>query len=333
MNRVKYFDSLRFMAIFLVYLVHFIDYFHPEYFSFWSVLPYSLLLEGVSGKLGVALFGVLLGYFAYLSKEDHAGRYILKRYAFFVISALVINSLYAISAFIQGDKLSIVGVLVESFTLDDDIFPTYWCIPVFFVASILSYLNGKAKVPALCILLEIAIFYKLQNIWLAVCLMGNLVARYQLEPCADVLKNRIIRIVLWVVLFFAIKRPECNTTYMIDGMCCTLMIMLVMRGNLVRKILSWDWLACIGQQGMAIYILHPICYVTFGPILFRWLRFLPYGWQFAAVLVLCFGVIVLMSFPTMKLINSATGCAGKWIIKLESITWQKHIAGSTDNRK
>lgn len=325
-NRVKYFDSLRLIAFFAVYVTHFIDSFHPEYFSLWTTFPTSLLLEGVSGKLGVALFGVLLGYFAYISRENNSAYYILKRYAFFVISALIINALYALRAFLIGDRISLVKVLIESVTLDDDIFPTYWCIPVFFVASILSYLNGKANVPAIGILLEIAVFYKLGSIWLAVCLMGNLVARYQLYPYMDVLKNRICRVGLWIVVFLAIKRPESNNTYMIQGICCMGLIMLIMRGKIIKKILDNTFLSAMGRQGMAIYILHPICYVTFAPLLFNWLKDLPYGWSFVITLSICFALIVLISIPTMVVINKATALAGEMILKTQEYLKTKLIA-------
>lgn len=323
MNRIKYFDSLRLMAIFVVYLTHFIASFCPEFFSLWTQFPTSLLLEGVSGKLGVALFGVLLGYFAYISKENNSAYYILKRYAFFVISAVIINALYALQAFLTGSRISLFKVLIESITLDDDIFPTYWCIPIFFAASIFSYLNGKANVPTIGILLEIAILYKLGSIWLAVCLMGNLVARYQLNPCMDWLKNRMVRILLWIVLFLAVKRPECDNTYMIQGMCCACLIMLIMRGSVARKILEHHILASIGRQGMAIYILHPICYHSLAPLFFDWLKVLPYEWNFAITLLICFTLIVLFSFPTMAVINKATGLTGKLILKTQEFLQSK----------
>ena len=326
MNRIKHFDSLRLIAIFVVYVTHFVDSFHPEYFSLWETLPMSLLLEGISGKLGVALFGVLLGYFAYSSKENNSAYYILKRYSFFVISALIINTLYALRALFFDNKISAVKVLIESITLDDDIFPTYWCIPVFFAASVLSYLNGKANVTTIGILLEVAVFYKLGNVWLAICLMGNIVARYQKNPHFDILKKRCCRIILWIILFFAIKRQESNNTYMIQGMCCMVIIILIMRGNVVRRILDNKYLSAMGRQGMAIYILHPICYITFAPLLFKRLADLPYGWNFTITLLLCFVLIVLVSFPTMMLINRIVAWIGKMILKAQEFLQRRVFA-------
>ena len=259
---------------------------------------------------------MLLGYFAYLSKEKTSTVYILKRYCFFVVCALIINSLYAIKAHLSGSAIGIFSVIIESLTLDDDIFATYWCIPVFFAASVLSYLNGKANVSTLGILLEIAIFYKMQNTWISVCLMGNLVARYQLNPCYDILKSRIIRVFSWTLLFFAVKRPECPATYMIHGICCMIMIMLILRGTIVQKVLGNDLLASIGQQCMAIYILHPICYNVFAPFLFKCMSFLPYDWMFSASMIICFVLIVLISYPTMRLINTATKYTGVLISKV-----------------
>ncbi len=308
MKRLRYFDTLRLIAIFVVYVTHFIAYFHSAYFSYWKTPPTSYFLEGVTGKLGVALFGVILGYFAYMSKDTNATHYTVKRYGFFVVSGLVINSLYAIAAQVFPDRkaVTLMQVISNTFSLGDGIFATYWCIPVFFLASIISYLNGKANAPAFVIIIEIYILYKMNMVWLAVCLMGNLVARYSLNPHPDLFRFRLVRIALWVVLFFGIKRKESAETYMIDGVCCAIMIMIIMRGSIVQKVLNCRILSKIGEQNMAIYILHPLIYVILGKQMFKWLAFMPYKWAFLITLVTCFAAIVLASFPTMWLINTAT---------------------------
>jgi len=318
MKRVRYFDSLRFFAIFIVFVTHFIADYHEEYFYLWTTFPTSLLLDGISGKLGVALFGVILGYFAYLSKEENGTAYILKRFSFFVIGGLIINSLYAlVGVFLDGfPRYSVLRVLFESLTLNDNIFPTYWCIPAFFAASVISYLNGKAQIKTFGILLEIAVFYKLGCIWIAICLMGNLVARYQNNPSPDILKTRIIRVILWIVLFFAVKRPENNITDMINGVCCMVRVMLIMRGSIVQRVLDNRVLSALGQRSMAIYILHPLCYSVMAPTLFKLFSFMQYDLRFAVTMLICFGAIVLASFPTMVFINMACRYVGKGILRV-----------------
>lgn len=315
MNRVRYFDSLRLVAMFIGCLSHFVDEFHPEYFDLLNTYPISLIFGGLSGKVGLVLLGLLLGYFAYLSKDENATRYILKRYAFFVFTGLLVNFLYALHVLAQYGymRISIIKVIFESITIDDGIFNTFWCIPVFFAASAISYLNGRAKVSTLGILVEIFIFFKMQCIWLAVCLMGNLIARYKLNPHHDILKYRVVRIVLWVVMFLLSVRPESNMTYMIHGICFTVMVMLIMRGTVIQKLLNNKLLSFMGQQAMGILGLHMLCFTYFSPVIFRILSFLPYDAAFVLNYLITFGITTLLAVPSMKFINTATNYTGKLI--------------------
>lgn len=308
MNRIRYFDSLRLISFFIVYATHFIVYFNSPYASLWTTPPTSYILYGVSGKLGVAIFAVLLGYFAYLSKDTDFTHYALKRYSFFVLSGLVINTAYMIVGYcVPGyQQFTFQQVLNTSLSLEDTIFATFWCIPAFFRASLISYANGKAKASSVIIVLEIVILCKLGLIWESICLMGNLVARYKLNPHPDILKYRVVRIMCWVALFFAIKRPESTTTYLIYGISCTIMLILIMRGNIVQTILNNKFMALLGKQAMAIYIIHPLTYMLIGPLLFELFGFLPYGWSFLISLIVCFAIIVLISFPIMWIINTLT---------------------------
>lgn len=104
------------------------------------------------------------------------------------------------------------------------------------------------------------------------------------------------------------------------------MIMLIMRGEIIKKLLDNRCLSAMGRQGMAIYILHLIVYLTFAPLLFNWLKDLPYAWSFVITLSLCFALIVLLSFPTMVVINKATALTGKVILKMQDFLKSKLIA-------
>lgn len=308
MNRVRYFDSLRFISFFVVYVLHFIAEFDASFFSVWNEPPTSYILYGVTGKLGVGIFAILLGYFAYLSKDDDFTHYTLKRYVYFMLSGLVINVAHMVVGYcVPGyQQFSLQEVMTTSLSLGNSIYITYWCIPAFFHGSLISYANGKAKATSVIIILEILILLKLGFIWEGICLMGNLVARYKLNPHPDVLKYRVVRIVCWIVLFFAIKRPESTQAYIIDGICCTIMMLLIMRGSIVQTILNNKLTALLGKQAMAIYILHPLTYKLVGPWLFAWFGFLPYKWNFWVSLMVCFAIIVILSFPVMWIINTLT---------------------------
>ena len=90
-------DSIKFLAIFLIYTTHFIADYKPELLDFWNNYPTKLVLGGITGKFGVALFGVLLGYFAYIgNKKKTLLVYSIKRYGYFVFVGMFINLIYCI---------------------------------------------------------------------------------------------------------------------------------------------------------------------------------------------------------------------------------------------
>lgn len=314
-SRINYFDTLRLIAIVIIYTTHFINKFHPAYFSLWHTMPSSLFLNGLSGKFGVVLFGVILGYFAYSSKDNNSTRYVVKRYAFFVICGFIINLLFTVVGLLHSGfpEHSIKAVIVNSLLLRDGIFSTYWCIPHFFIASIISYINGKSKASAIVVLFEVMILYLCGQTWIGVCLIGNLVAMYLSNSKIEILKFRVVRIVLWIALFFAIKLPN----YWIDAICCGAMLVLIEQGSMTKKVLNNKYTAYLGKQGMGIFLVHTLCYNLLGPVLFDWLSALPYSVAFIISIVVCFAVIILLSIPVMWFINFAIKKIGVFIVSIQ----------------
>ena len=304
-GRIGFFDTLRLGAIFIIFITHFIDFFCPEYFDLWTTSPYSLLLKGITGKLGVALLGVLLGYFAYLSKETNASRYVLKRYIFFLICGFISNLLYAIAGqlFPGFYPFQFDSVIKQSVLLTSNINETFWCIPAFFAASIISYLNGKVKAPSIAIIMEILVFFWCKQVWISVCLMGNLIVIAEEQRALSFLKYRLVRIGIWIVLFFAIKQPVSDMAYIIQGVCCTIMILLIMRGSIVKKMLNLKVMSSIGRRGMAIFLIHVVFYRALGPILFQAFSFLPYTGAFWSTFVICFVVTIIAAYLVMWIID------------------------------
>lgn len=270
----------------------------------------TLILNGVTGKFAVTLFGVILGYFAFASKEENASRYIVKRYAYFAISGLFINSVYAIFGILEmpGGTYSIGEVIIESITIGSSIYATYWCMRDFFIASIISYLNSKARVSWGGVVIEIIIFYYLGNVWISICLLGCLVFIITKgeENNIKFLNKRIVRILGWVIVFVCIKRAESTFTYMVQGGVSALIILLIMNGQIIKKFLNRKHVAALGKNAMAIYLIHPICYVNFGTIIFEKLYKLPYIWQFIGAWIGCFVIISILAMPVAKMLNSLT---------------------------
>ena len=80
MERQSQFDTIKFMAIIVVCVLHFIVTFNPHFFYLWNTYPTKFVLEGVTGKLGVSILGVVMCFFAYKSKEINPICYFFKRY-------------------------------------------------------------------------------------------------------------------------------------------------------------------------------------------------------------------------------------------------------------
>ena len=98
-ERNRAFDSLKLFAAFIVYTGHFWSQYGISDFRLYQESFLPLILKGLSGKLGVAIFGVLLGYFALsdgAKKRKSVAEYSIKRYVYFFISALIVNTLYCI---------------------------------------------------------------------------------------------------------------------------------------------------------------------------------------------------------------------------------------------
>lgn len=326
-SRMNYFDSLRLIAMIIIFVTHFIGDFHTAYFSLWREFPTVILLKGVSGKLAVALFGILLGYFAFLTKDKSFTHYVIKRYAFFAISGFIINLLFAIAGNFSSafTEYSFINVMEATIKLSDKIFEPYWCMAPFFIASVISYLNNKANISGLGIALEMFMFMLISNVWVSVCLMGNLVAKYQDHRFLNFLNHKMVRIVLWCVIFILIKTPtfNVNIAYLLKGVCCSVMLLIIMRGHVVKKILNNSFMACIGKKGMGILILHTLLYSFLGPILFDCFAQMPYACAFCLTMLICFAVVVLLSFPLMWFVNKLTNIIGDVTNKIENLCLKK----------
>ena len=321
-ERIRYLDILKLLAIFVVFATHFVDRFNDSYVSLWHDAPTAWLLNGVNGKTGVAVFAVILGYFAYRSKEQNITKYTLKRYMYFLLCALFINSIYAIfgSLGIFDDSYTAKEVILTSLTLGAEIFRTFWCIRPFFIASVISRLNGKAGAGVLVILLDMLILYQLTgDVWVAICLMGNLAAvLMQREKIMGIFRHIWIRWPVYAAAFFLVKRPESDIKYVIDGACAMVLILAFSESRIIRKVLDWEPLASQGKNTMAMYLIHVVVYRLAG--MAAGLNESSSPFMFAAVMAISWIVIVALSYPLTKMLDAATKLCMKPAEKLLQIS-------------
>ncbi|MBQ9166748.1 MAG: acyltransferase [Oscillospiraceae bacterium] len=317
-RRIPYYDTIRLLAIFWVYTTHFIARFDSDLFRFWSEKPTSLLLEGLTGKAAVAMFAVILGYFASApsKKEISTGHYLIKRYLYFVICGLVINSLYAVFGplgVIEADP-SLLDVIKTSLMIGDEIFPTYWCMPAFLYGSVLCFINSKYGLGVMEVAVQALILILLGCTWVPICLFGNILSLLLREDrLSRYLKNGWLQATLLVAVFFLVKHSESTVTYLVDGLCSVLLLLIIAYNAPVQNVLNHKFLAGLGKNCMAIYLIHPLVYNAAGPGLFQLLAAVPYRFRFPAVWLLCFALIVLCSYPVMAVINWSNGKVSKGI--------------------
>ena len=307
-TRIRYLDTLKLLAIFIVFATHFINRFNEDYFQLWHKAPTSWVLNGVTGKLGVAFFAVILGYFAYRSKEPDVTKYVIKRYIYFFLCGLFINSIYAAfgSAGIFDDTYSVKEVLTVSLTLGAGIFRTFWCIRPFFIASILSKLNGKAGAGPFTVLVEMLIMFQIMgDVWVSICLIGNLVAiAMSNEKFMSIFRHVWVRWPAYLAVFFLIKRPESWQTYLIDGICASLMILALSESRWLRKVLDWEPLAVQGKNTMAMYLVHVVVYRLAGAA--AGLGSDSSAALFVIIMIVSWELVVALSFPLTKLLDVLT---------------------------
>lgn len=310
-DRLAYYDGIKTLAIFVVFVTHFINEFHPEYFVYWEELPWSVLLGGMSGSLGVAVFGVILGNFAYRSSEKDMAKYSIHRYLYFLICALFINGLYAAmgAAGLNDKHFSLGEVLYTSALLSDGIYATFWCIRPFFIASVMSRINGMARLGPFGILLEAAIFLYCGKTWVAVCIMGGLIACMQDVPLIKRLTSRRgVRLLVYAAAFILTNRPESTITFLIQGLCSVAVIIALGDSRYVRGLLENRALAFTGRITMAIYLIHVMIYTAVGGALITALSpGLSYAAAFITALAVSWIVTVGVSYPLNTMINRISG--------------------------
>lgn len=316
-QRKLYFDTIKLFAIFVIFTTHFLADFHDEYLDMWTTLPTSILLRGVTGKFGVAIFSVILGYFAFRSSERNIAKYTIKRYVYFVLCGLFINAVYAAEAyFTDGDPITLSEVVHTSIILGDSIYPTFWCIRPFMAGSFASRVNrficDRSTAAGLLItVVEIAALIYYGQIWIAICIMGNLVPVLEDSSFMQkILGHRIVRVAIYIFAFFAIKRSSSDVTFLIDGAVTVLVLLALSKSEYVIRPLNNKYLASAGKNTMAIYLIHVIVYMTVGSMLIN-------DADFTASFIMAYAVswiaIVILSYPVTFMLNGVNGLFSRGI--------------------
>lgn len=217
---------------------------------------------------------------------------------------LCISILIIVFDVAQGEY-SVLTVFFSCIQLSDLIYPAFWCMKSFLVGSIFSYVNGNKRISVPIIILEIIFLYKVGCVWEAICIIGNLVYltnQFQNNMFKRVMGKWYVHLLIILFVFIAIKRPECNETFLIDGICSYLIILLIEHNAILNKLLNNKLISVIGKYSMGVYLLHVLIYTKIGSFLFD-LVTISKWYNFVFVLVFCVIVTLVLSYPLCKFID------------------------------
>lgn len=221
----------------------------------------SVPLKIVNGKYGVQLFSVILGIFAYRSgqkKKEDTIHYALRRYSFFFICEMVINSIYYFFN-IDGSQLrmSYGYVIGRSLVLGDEIFPTIWFAKEFLAGSIISFILGRYRPCKRDILALILCLGVIDEVFVAGCVMGSLVQNILEEDDNAPVNKFIPAVAVAISVMIRIILNKSSLTYFIFGITSSLTILLIKKSGFFSQDPGRINVSYLGGITMPMLLIHP----------------------------------------------------------------------------
>jgi len=265
--REKWIDTIRVMTAMWIYFVHYISAFKSEYFAFWNTDLGYWTVRGITGKLGVAMFAILMGYFAAMkgAGKSRCSEYIVNRYVQFAAGMLIINIIKYIMLVLKVDtnvtiKSGWISILQDAVFLKAGICVTLWCVLDFFLASVVCFLINRYQANLMIQLLICVLLVYIGKPWIAVGVMGSMIYGVQTkhkELCQK-FSNGIIQFVLLVVVFLLIKNVQAkthNAGYTIQGIACGLFVFAMFNNQFLKKIFGGMRISKLGKYAYEIFLL------------------------------------------------------------------------------
>jgi peptidoglycan/LPS O-acetylase OafA/YrhL len=225
-SRIGWIEALRAIALLMVIIPHFIAAFCPEAFRAWDT--YSWALKGISGKHGVAIFCVLIGYFSSRKTGESLPTYIIQRYLQFSINIFIVLICYVLVFYDSFGWHGILSAIKEAVLFRDGLVPTFWCVMAMFQGSVICFVLGnycgmESKWYSWAFMMITCFFLKFINVWLSICAMGAALRVFQ-----EISISKYVRIAVCVVSVCTIpllyRHPESTWTSFMQGCSCCLLI-------------------------------------------------------------------------------------------------------------
>lgn len=325
-NRLAYLDAFHLFAAMIIWLTHLISIYMPGIFEDIKVFPLNVFFYGLTGKFGVAMLCVILGFLAYRKGargSEGVVTYAIVRYAYFGIAALCYHLLAiaaGLSEFMNGCGNPVKFLLKISFTFNEIANGLFWSFLPLLAGSVLAFINGrlKAKIPE--IVCEMVILLALGQLWVSVCLMGNLLVRLGVEDADEsetstgrAILNRIlgkwyVLVVLFVLGVVCMKGEESELTWFLYGVSSLLFLLVVSRVGVLKRALSVRPLALLGRCYFTIFLLHPILYQAVAPILMQEVFVsLEYVLRFWVTFIVLTVAMFVLAWPLQYIMRVLTG--------------------------
>lgn len=338
MKRAEWVDSTRFFAIFVIMSTHFLAMACPSALSLWEEPPAAYLLSGLTGKLSVAFFCVLLGYFAAKPRPFSFKSFLdysFKRYfqfAFYILLTTVVfvAASYAVTwlfhtpegsvyrVICDGPKYNVLYILHDSFLFECTYNDTLWCMRQLFVSSILCYLLGSLLRNArpivsllVCALIIAALLLtgSRELTWIANCVLGYTLRIY------TVLRERRARrlsglaaALLFMAAVALIKAPlqEGVTLYFLEGLGSLLLLIVLMELPWCQRLLGRSPFPWLGFISMGLYVTHTPVYSIILSSLYALMKgVVPEALALSACFVVSVALVILCSWLLEKAYRKA----------------------------
>lgn len=272
-KRLVYMDSLKLLAALLVFSVHFLAVFAPGVMTYWTTGWSKYILYGFSGKLAVCFFFISAGIFA--MKKVEIREYVIKRYLRFVVPILLVELVMLVlmiifhltdiqpfhidinNQYLNLEQFDYKMFLRSIVFLDDSIVSTYWCNWQLFVGPVLLVILNGLDIKGKYILLFLAsfVFFITGEIWYTLCVLGGALYIF-MQRDYKCMHKWYIKVLLVVSIYFLIRHPETNWFYLLKGIACMALIIVIAYSPCIQKLLENKVLRVLNPYSLEIYLLH-----------------------------------------------------------------------------
>ena len=324
-KRITYFDTYRFIAAMMIFLSHYISRFSRVSFRYFHMMPYSIILEGVRGSLGVQMLCVILGYFAYNKAKNSKDSLIalsLKRYLYFVVMAIVYYIIALCTGWfhIKGGFFHAFKVLARaSFLLTDDYNGLFWTLIPMLIGSMLCYVLGRSRMKTDGIIVTSCAILMMGNAWVFNCVLGCFVAVWQDSKLVKkIMGHWYVQLIAIVVTYAAIRTDhESFLLYVLQGVFCVTILVVTMNNDTLEKIMGAPIWTKFNRSYFSLFIFHNLLLKHLGKKLMYMDGSMPFKFRFILVFLLITLIIIVLSKPLDKVVGFITKRINKVIEKAD----------------